>query len=395
MFIEANRDVEVSTTKDSQVAAREFYRRPADERYASLLDLHTEVKAREESSFEAEPFPFIDLKAMAKADGTGVVFGRDSAEFTADNGAEPNPWSFGQTLRLANSPVQYLANKEPESIARNFNEDVAMLASQGDRRQVRPYLQKPSKGDPLTLRAINGRDYARLYDRWIVERFLKLEEQGWCVPPTWDGEPAGLYLSDRDLWVMMVDSPEASLVVKDPHGDREERLHRVVIAFNSMVGAKSVGGVIAWVNALCGNHQFFGLDSMVTFRMRHRGSGLYSRVADAMGTLFKLGNERDIDSERARVQLAMDAKLGEDETKALSAVVRRTGLPKGTVADAFVVAREEGSDPLYAWGAVQGITALARGKANMDTRFQLESASAALMPEATAGRKLAPVTVDV
>ena len=396
MFLEA-KDVKVSTKIDTQIASREFYSRPEDERYADLAALATAVQANEDASVASPPFPLANLAIEPRADGQGVLMGQAGMlDPSKGLGADPTPWAFSQVASLIGSPAGYLRSKSPESIARNMTEDVQALTVQGDERYVKAYVRKTPDGEVKgTLRALNGRDYTRLHDSWIVAKLQGLESQGWLVPPTWDGKPAGLYYSDRDLWAMMIDSPEASLVLRDKHSDRTESLHHMVILWNSVTGYKSIGACICWLNAVCGNHLLWGVRSMMQFRFRHRGTSLQSRATKALNAAFEVAALPAAEDDKDGILRAMDAKLADDDAKLVEVMVRRTGLPKSTVLDGITIAREEGSDPLYAWGAVQGLTALARTRNHADRRAELDWAAASLMPQPKGGKKASTVTVDV
>lgn len=104
--------VDVSRGERIGRVSSEWFNRPADERYLSLTELHSAVKARSERS----------RTRIVESEAIRVEAGRDNAERLtlvvpgSDKPVAPTHWSFGQLASLVGAPAAYL-RQLPASLA--------------------------------------------------------------------------------------------------------------------------------------------------------------------------------------------------------------------------------------------------------------------------------------
>lgn len=381
---------------DLMQASNQWASRPDDERFPDLDSLLAFVRGVKDRSAEAAPVPR-NLLAVSEDDRSKALV------LTA--GASPpmalSNWSFSQVCGLAKPAAAERAL--PSSALGHYPAGmVAPLLTYGlthcrdPRKRVKLLAERPaSSGGLPRLRAVTGESYGRIWDAWCVEAVCgRAAESGWVVPPAYGDRPAGLYASDRDLFCFMVDSPEASYMVRDPESDRTEALHRGFFLWNSEVGSKSVGLLLFWFNGTCGNHIVWAASQIKEIRLKHTAH-VRTRIGGAVRRGLQLAagaRSDDLDGIRAAMSSWLVDKSAKVE-KVVPVVQRRTGLSQRISKRAVDLAVAEGSNPRTAWGAVQGVTALARGTAYADARVELERAAAGLMPKPR-GRD-ARVVVDV
>lgn len=344
-------------------AQRQWFSRPDDERFGTLEELHAHVSKEQSISH--------DLGLMApsslRVDATGGV--------VTVNDMLATHWSFGQLAGLAKAPQEYMRKLPPALMADCINHGLRTREAKDSEATVR-VLAKHNGGPPV-LRAMNGPDYARVWSQDLVEGLMRLAAKGWVVPPSWGNAKGGLYASDRDLWVYMIDDARASIVV-DPQAGREERLYRGFFMWNSEVGKTSWGMLCFLFNGTCGNHLVWGARQIKEFRFRHVGK-VRDRIASAQTQFLQLA-ARSIDDDLDGVREAMRTRLAKDDAELVKVVTKRTELPKKVVTLAMELSRTEGNEPLYTWGMVQGLTAASRQEVHMDKRAAIDLAAARLMP---------------
>ena len=75
-------------------------------------------------------------------------------------------------------------------------------------------------------------------------------------------ENAGLYASDRDVFMFLIDEDH-------PIEVRNERLSRGLFIWNSEVGKSSFGLTTFLYRYVCGNHIVWGAENVKEIRIRH------------------------------------------------------------------------------------------------------------------------------
>lgn len=220
-------------------AHHQWVTRPADERFASLDDLHDFVfNRRKGSSEERRNLKHIDVKLSP--DGNLGVNGESPL-------AHFSNWSFGQLARAVGAPASYLRSLSPE-MARDCLRYGLNKADGDSKLLIRESAN--GSGQPQAA-AFTGPTYGRIWDTDVLSSLIEaVKDSGWRVPPARDNnesDNAGLYASDRDMFVFMVND-------ESPVEVGNARLGRGFFCWNSETGSCTFGLTTFLYNYVCGNH---------------------------------------------------------------------------------------------------------------------------------------------
>ena len=312
--------------------------------------------------------------------------------------------SFGQVCQRVNAPASHLRTLPATLAAQNLNHGLAHRGA-GEAQML---LRRGENGhDSATLRALTSDWYSRLWDAEVLERCLELEARGWKVPRARPvlgitGElarpataedvlrgnadalsiresdlvaPAGIYLSDRDLFVFLVD--ETTRI----NDGTEAGLMRGLFVTNSEVGAASLRPTCLLFRAVCGNHTVWHARNVLDVRLRHRGN-IESRAWHA----FRAGVQRYLEAstseEEGLIRSAKRLKLGATREAVIEVAGKVTALPERTLGLAYDNVRDDvDGDPRTAWGLAQGLTRYPQlaTRNQGDRRDQLDRAAGRLV----------------
>ena len=182
----------------------------------------------------------------------------------------------------------------------------------------------------------------------MTERLRELPETGWRVPPARPAQgddpqarpatasdvlddregggglsinlgdmiaPAGLYASDRDMFVFMVNE-------KNPIEDgRGNRLSRGFFCWNSEVGDKSFGLMMFLYAHVCGNHIVWGADDVREVRIRHVGSANRRAWWEIRRTLSE-AVDRSAEEEEGRIRTAQSYRIAGTKEELLDTIFK-------------------------------------------------------------------------
>jgi hypothetical protein len=151
--------------------------------------------------------------------------------------------------------------------------------------------------------------------------------------------------------------------------------------WNSEVGSKTLGIASFYLRAVCMNRNLWGVENFEKITIRHskfaaqrfahEAAPALTRFADSSPGPFVAG----IKAARERIV----ARNDEDRETFLG----KRGFSKSETAKIVeTVLHEEGRPPESVFDFVQGITALARGKAHQDMRLELEGKAKRLLERA-------------
>jgi hypothetical protein len=365
----------------------EWFSRPDDERYLNLTDLYDAVRRRAERAQTRT----VESRAVR------VEASRDSAERLAlivpgrDEPVAPTHWSFGQLCSLVGAPSSYL-RQLPAPLA-GINLQHGLLSHRAE-------LLKTLEADDgrVELRAVTGPDYGRIWDHELVAAVMKIAGNGtgdtrWKVPGVLDWntmthnpfvditkDTTTLYASDRDVFLFLVDDTHPIEAGRLPDGS-PDLYFRGFYCWNSEVGSKTLGIASFYLRAVCMNRNLWGVESFEEITIRHskfaaqrfahEAAPALTRFADSSPAPFVAGIKA------AREQIV--ARNDEDRETFL----RKRGFSKSETAKIIeTVLHEEGRRPESVFDFVQGITALARGKAHQDARLELEGRAKRLLERA-------------
>ena len=379
--------VDVSRGERVGRVSSEWFSRPDDERYLNLTDLYDAVRRRAERA-QART---VESRAVR------VEAARDNAERLAllvpgrSEPVAPTHWSFGQLCSLVGAPTSYM-RQLPAPLA-GINLQHGLLSHRAE-------LVKTLEADDgrIELRAVTGPDYGRIWDHELVAAVMKIAGNGvgdtrWKVPGVLDWatmthnpfvdvtkDTTTLYASDRDVFLFLVDDTNPIEAGRLSDGS-PDLYFRGFYCWNSEVGSKTLGIASFYLRAVCMNRNLWGVENFEQITIRHSKFAAQRFAHEATPALTSFANSSPapfiagIKSARERIV----ARNDEDR----DGFLRKRGFSKSETAKIIeTVLQEEGRPPESVFDFVQGITALARGKAHQDARLELEGKAKRLMERA-------------
>ena len=365
----------------------EWFSRPDDERYLNLSALYDSVRARADRATART----VESRAVR------VEASRDDAErlslFVPGQEApiSPTHWSFGQLCGLVGAPSSYL---------RQLPAPLAGINLQYGLSSHRAELVKTLETEDgrTELRAVTGPDYGRIWDHELVSAVMRFAGNGtgdtrWKVPGALDWasmthnpfaditkETTTLYASDRDVFLFLVDDTHPIEAGKLADGS-PDLYFRGFYCWNSEVGSKSLGIASFYLRAVCQNRNLWGVEGFEEITIRHSKFAAQRFAHEAAPALTNFAESSPapfvagISAARTRIVARTDENRDE--------FLRKRGFSKPETAKIIdTVLAEEGRPPESLFDFVQGITALARGKAHQDARLDLEAKAKRLLEQA-------------
>src|ERR1700722_5594589 len=379
--------VDVSRGERIGRVSSEWFSRPDDERYLSLTDLYNAVRRRADRAQTRT----VESRAVR------VEASRDSAERLAlmvpgrSESVAPTHWSFGQLCSLVGAPTSYI-RQLPAPLA-GINLQHGLLSHRAE-------LVKTLEADDgrIELRAVTGPDYGRIWDHELVAAVMKIAGSGtgdtrWKVPGVLDWntmthnpfvditkDTTTLYASDRDVFLFLVDDTHPIEAGRLPDGS-PDLYFRGFYCWNSEVGSKTLGIASFYLRAVCMNRNLWGVENFEQITIRHSkfaGQRFAHEAAPAL-TSFANSSPAPFAAGLKAARERIVARTDDDRETFL----RKRGFSKSETAKIVeTVLHEEGRPPESVFDFVQGITALARGKAHQDARLELEGRAKRLLERA-------------
>ncbi|MCC5985825.1 MAG: DUF932 domain-containing protein [Rhodobacteraceae bacterium] len=375
--------VDVSRGERVGRVSSEWFNRPDDERFLSLDDLFASVKGRAERS-RTRTVESAAIRVEASRDNPErlvlVLPGTDAP-------VAPTHWSFGQLASLVGAPAAYL-RQLPAPLA-GINLQYGLTNHRAE--QIKTLETEDGRTE---LRAVTGPDYGRIYDHELVSAVRRIAGNGtgdtrWKVPGVLDWstgiynpqvditrDTTTLYASDR-VFLFLVDDLNPIEAGRLPDGS-PDLYFRGFYAWNSEVGAKTLGIASFYLRAVCQNRNLWGVEDFQEITIRHSkyaASRFAHEAAPALSRFAESSPAPFIDGIRAaREQIV--ARSDEDRQDFL----RKRGFSKaetGRIVE--TVLAEEGRPPESVFDFVQGITAVARSKPQQDARLVMEGKAKVLL----------------
>jgi hypothetical protein len=352
-------------------ACNQWMTRPADERFASLADLHAAVMHHREVSVEA---PTVALRSLSVATEQYAEGEEPIVQGSTGAKARLTHYSFGQLARVLGAPASYLRTLPPSLAAENLQHGLAKVDD--DERQVNMLFAQ--NGD-LRLRAMTSDKYTRIWNSDITRRLIALTEQS----PEWQPAPAafdgsrGLYASDKDMFAFLVDN-DRRIFDKLPGGG----LGRGFFVSNSEVGDASFRVTTFLYEYVCGNHRVWGAQGVSELRIPHIGDA-DERAFRKMAVELRKFADASSQQDEARIEACMKYEFEGTKDELLDAVFGlNTGLTRKMIGAGFDRAVEQEArygSPKSVWGLAGGITEIARDLPNADERVTVERQAGKLM----------------
>jgi hypothetical protein len=379
--------VDISRGRNIGRVSSEWFSRPDDERFLSLPDLYDSVRARADSA-TTRVVESRAVQVRARADDPErlslIVPGRDEP-------VAPTNWSFGQLCSLVGAPASYLRDI-PAALA-GINLQHGLISHRGE--QVKLLETEDGRTE---LRAVTGPDYGRIWDHELVAAVMRIAGNGtgdtrWKIPGVLDwstmyynphvdvsNETTTLYASDRDVFLFLVDDTHPIEAGKLPNGE-PDLFFRGFYCWNSEVGSKTLGIATFYLRAVCMNRNLWGVENFEEINIRHSkfaANRFASQAAPAL-THFADSSPAHFISGIKTARERIVARTDDDRASFL----RNRGFSRSDTSRIIAtVFDEEGHPPESLYDFVQGITAVARGKAHQDDRLELEGKARKLLERA-------------
>lgn len=362
--------------------SRQWMSRPADQRFLSLEELRTSVRARADVTAErrvdTNKVEFFTPDITSKDDLNKLLVGLPGGDIVA-----PTSWSFGQVAGLVKAPTSYLKTLPTPIVADALNYGMRYARSV---EEIKTYCT------PEQMLAVTGPDYGRIYDWEVVEAIMEIAgpDSVWKIPGVMNWQTSmynpdapvtldstTLYASDRDIFIFLVDDRNPIEIGKTASGE-PDLIFRGFYITNSEVGSGSLKIAAFYLRAVCQNRNLWGVEGFQELRMNHTKYAPSRFMAEARPALasFANGSERKlIDG----VNKAKAAQLAKDDDEALAFLKARAFSGKRALDILATSMREEQRPARSAWDFAQAITANARLEQNNDTRIELEREAGKLL----------------
>lgn len=380
-------------------ASNQWAQRPADERFWDLEEMAQKCAEYKASACEGN-VRFGEVRVEADK-GEVKIVGKKGLPARLTN------WSFGQLCQRADAPASYLRELPATLAAQNLNHGLSRIDQKNDDAAK---LLFHKNGD-YVLRAATSSSYSRIWNSDIISRLAGNLPDGWVVPPARpagiDNErtriatpadvlrlkkgglsinvgdkiaPAGLYASDHDMFVFMVNEEKT---VNDGTG---HDLGRGFFLWNSEVGASSFGIMTFLYDAICGNHIVWGAKGVQELRIRHVGDANPKAFRSIRTELIKYADDSASEVE-AKIRAARRYEFGATKDDAINAafkMISRAGgvsISRKKFEEAHDIAEVRGryGSPRSAWGMVNGLTELSQKSEYTDQRVAIDRAAGKIM----------------
>lgn len=356
-------------------ASNEWMKRPADERFTSLPQLHAKVhNARHNSVQRTVSTRQIQVKPHMADPVRGItVEGEDGL-------IDPTHWSFGQLASLSGAPASYLRKLPAPIVADAMNyglrfnrdaEEIKLLATDTQALDATGAVTQHT-----ALRAATGPNYGRVWNDDIVSAlmgkfgdgvtgdFRVPGEFGHQVPIT--EQNTTIYGSDRDIFIFLADENNRIEMANRRDGQGGS-LARGFFVWNSEEGSKSIGAAFFLFDYVCMNRIVWGVQDFSEIRLRHTAGAPDRWLEEISPVLMEYSNaaaapiEQTIrEAQAKRVDDDLDAFLANRFTKSEATAVKQAHI------------REEGRPIETIWDATTAVTAHAKTIPHMDARVDME-----------------------
>jgi len=348
-------------------AHRQWAARPPDERFTSLDALHAFARTQRAASREVER-SLKQTSLVTSEDGSMAVNGRERS-------ARLTNWAFGQLCTTVGAPAKYL-RVLPADLAQKCLSHGLVGSNRWRKLLLREVTNTAEKDTKLWVSAFTSLDYGRIWDVEVIESLMSaVEDTGWHVPPARssnESSASGLYASDRDMFVFLVNDDS-------PVEVGNARLGRGFFCWNSETGASAFGLTTFLYNYVCGNHIVWGAEQVKELRIVHNQQGPARFNTDALPALNRfVENPSFGDKIKDTVGQAMSTRIGETFEDVLKWSESKP-LSRHEVTRAWETAVADGENATTVWGIVQGLTSFARRIPYTNTRVNLERRAGSLL----------------
>lgn len=367
-------------------AANQYANRPADERYPSVDALIAAALDRQNHSREVD-YNLKDLSVVPEGQSLRLQSPKGQASFTH--------WAFGQFSRLVGAPAAYLRSLPSDIAAQALNYGIKSSPA-GTTAKI--LAQLPNGNPTPTIRACTTDSYARVWSAPMydaIKSSIMDRSDKWSLPPTWSGEPAGAYMSDRDDFLIIT---HGGSIVTDPSlsnspilgtthgssgtgtGGQYDGMYRGLMIRNSEVGAAAISIQQIYFRYICGNHMLWGAVIGNSFKRRHIGTALRETVREIGRIAYDWTNASAARDEAIIASLIKNQLASSKE--AIIDELHKMGATKSDAEKAYDLAEQrEHCSPRSFWGIAQGLTRLSQEQSHgyQDDRLMLDLLAAKVL----------------
>ncbi len=384
-------------------AFRQWAERPADERFWTPEEMQSVCRLSWEQSVSA-PILYEDM--IVKYDARDELYLEG-----LKNEARLSNVAFSQLCQKFSAPKEYLQRLPASLVCQNLNHGLQSMR-EGSGGNLLCWQNPETKA--YLARCISSDQYQRIWHHEIAGHIVALQDTGWRVPPARpagiEGErtrkateedclrgrnlgamsikpgdtiaPAGLYASDRDCFVFMVDDDH----VVQNHADKNTPLARGFFLWNSEVPGKSFGVMTFLYDAVCGNHIVWGAQDVREIRLAHLGDARDRAFGELQLELREYSNASVSELEE-RIKRAQTYRIGQTKDEVLDSLfgfvkqrrLQAVGLRQLTEAYDVAESTPRYGDPDTPWGIVQGLTQLSQSNVYADKRTAIDTAAGQIL----------------
>lgn len=351
------------------IANQQWATRPEDERFQTLDSLFEAVSKRRSCSRE-QVITSRDVSAEAFEDGMRVMI-------EGNDPAAPTNWSFSQLAKAADFRVSELRKLSADTAATVLNEQLQKQPAQ----DIKVMRLLGDESD--TIQAVTSPSYGRIFDAEVVgmvQKVVEMSDGKFYNPKAYamgkfgaEPVPSGLYASDRDVFMFMIDGGSMFDV-----GERAQ-FNRGFIVSNSEVGKSSLLIMSFMFNVVCGNHYIMGANHINMRRIIHSAGAPGRFATDAFDELMLFAKQPvDLSPiERVKEIKLSDVRPGShdydtERDKWIKAFAEKYGFSAGEIRQGISQAIIEEGRCETAFQLAQGLTASARTIPHLDTRVEFE-----------------------
>ena len=379
-------------------ANEQWHSRPADERFETLENLAEATKSHAATA-KTVSYPTSALTVVPTERQMAVVS-------PTGGGANLTHWSFGQLSRAVGAPAGYLQSLGDKNlVAQCLNHGLKQV----DKEHESVILIH--ENGQRVCRQFASEQYARIWNYQLAEKCVELQQAGWRVPPARPAHygqpgsrpateadclrltgnsglsikpgdliaPAGIYASDHDMFVFMVNEDENFRIDDGTDGG----LGRGFFISNSEVGAASLK--ITWFcyRYVCGNHIVWDASQVKELKIVHKGGNDRSWQYKAR-QFVDVGLRRGLAEDAARIEAAKTTKLCDRDQDPVEFLFAKKFATKKVLEASWKHAKLEADlrpsvDPKSVWGFVNGITSASQDTGFADDRVEIDRLAGKLM----------------
>ena len=380
-------------------AFRQWAERPADQRFWDFPEMFTACEEWKNQAAEAHPL-LTDLRVTTGANAELLLQGSNGGHGRLLH------FSFGQLSQLAKFPAGPLRSLPPGMVADVLNEKLDQRIAKKDEDARLNVLMRQRNGG-YDVRAITSENYGRIWNADVIRFLTPLRDRGWVVPParpaTGDDPrarpateedclrnrggglsinpgdtiaPAGLYASDKDCFIFMVNEDRAIEVDGKP-------LYRGFFVKNSEIGDGALKITMFLYNLICGNHIVWNVADVKEVKIVHRGRLVEGKARAAFKTDLQSWEDRDTTKERELIATAKKTIIGKDADELVERLFDKKIATKTSIIEAYAVSEkhveDHGSDPRSAWGMINGFTRASQESTFADRRVEMDRAAGKIL----------------